>query len=150
MDDQRAAAPLAVGPEKLQSVDPRHPDVTEDEVEGLGERPVERPSPVVLRRDLVARIPQQQPQGLTQSGLVVNDAGQSGQPRVDNNAGSAGHGWIYLPYASLLDGGTFVATADSNSYQLPTDWQQNKVTSQGVTSFSQRFRVSSKSTRAAS
>jgi uncharacterized repeat protein (TIGR01451 family) len=65
----------------------------------------------------------------------LNDVGQSGQPRVDNNPGSPGHGWIYYPYAAFRGGGTWVATARSADYVDPTKWHATQVTPNAVDSF---------------
>jgi uncharacterized repeat protein (TIGR01451 family) len=74
-----------------------------------------------------APIPQPVPQ--------LNNVGQSGQLRVDNNASSPGHGWIYQPHVGVTPGGTFVATAASADYALPTNWQDNQVSASAATSF---------------
>lgn len=65
----------------------------------------------------------------------LSDAGQTGQPKVDNNPSSPGHGWIYYPYAAFRGGGTWVATAPSASYALPTSWHTTQVTPNVVDSF---------------
>jgi hypothetical protein len=78
---------------------------------------------------------------LPQSGPQITNAGQTGQPRVDNNPSSPGHGWIYYPYRDFLDqqpvlqGGTSVATARSDGYQLATNWHSSVVTANGANSF---------------
>jgi uncharacterized repeat protein (TIGR01451 family) len=72
---------------------------------------------------------------LPQPAPQLQNVGQSGQIRVDNNAGSPGHGWIYWPHTGFSPGGTFVATAASSAYTLPTDWHDNPVTSAGSTTF---------------
>jgi uncharacterized repeat protein (TIGR01451 family) len=74
-----------------------------------------------------APVPQPVPQ--------LNNVGQSGQTRVDNNASSPGHGWIYQPHVGVTPGGTFVATAASADYALPTSWQDNQVSASAATSF---------------
>ena len=65
----------------------------------------------------------------------LQNVGQSGQIRVDNNAASPGHGWLYWPHTGVTPGGTLIATASSSSYALPTDWQDNPVTSSSSTTF---------------
>ncbi len=66
----------------------------------------------------------------------LNNVAQSGQLRVDNNPASPGHGWIYQPYiGSAQGGGTWVATAPSAGYALPTSWHPSRVTSSSTTSF---------------
>jgi hypothetical protein len=66
----------------------------------------------------------------------LTNVAQSGQPRVDNNPGSPGHGWIYQPYiGSAQGGGTWVATAPSARYALPTEWHPSRVTASSTTSF---------------
>jgi uncharacterized repeat protein (TIGR01451 family) len=70
-----------------------------------------------------------------QAAPQLTDAGQTGQPRVDNNPSSPGHGWVYYPYAAFRGGGTWVATAPSNGYALPTNWHTKKVTENAVGSF---------------
>nr|MBA2381150.1 DUF11 domain-containing protein [Chloroflexota bacterium] len=72
-------------------------------------------------------IPQPAPQ--------LQNIGQSGQIRVDNNAASPGHGWIYWPHNGFTPGGTFMATASSSAFVLPTDWQDNPVSGAGASSF---------------
>lgn len=72
---------------------------------------------------------------LPQPAPQLNDAGQTGQPRVDNNPSSPGHGWIYYPYAAFRGGGTWVATAPSSGYADPTKWHLTKVTPNAVDSF---------------
>jgi uncharacterized repeat protein (TIGR01451 family) len=74
-----------------------------------------------------APVPQPVPQ--------LNNVGQSGQVRVDNNPSSPGHGWIYQPHVGFSPGGTFVGTAASNGYALPTNWQDNPVSASSATSF---------------
>src|ERR687887_516682 len=65
----------------------------------------------------------------------LSNAGQTGQPRVDNNPGSPGHGWIYYPFAAFRGGGTWVATAKSDEYADPTKWHTAEVTPNAVDSF---------------
>jgi hypothetical protein len=81
-------------------------------------------------------------QGITANGVAipqpapqVTNVAQSGQPRVDNNPASPGHGWIYHPFINFLGGGTSVATAKSSSYLLPTDWHVSKASQTAATSF---------------
>ena len=81
-------------------------------------------------------------QGITENGVAipqpapqVTNVAQSGQPRVDNNPGSPGHGWIYHPFINFLGGGNSVATAKSSSFQLPTDWNVTKASQTAATSF---------------
>jgi uncharacterized repeat protein (TIGR01451 family) len=87
-------------------------------------------------------VPQQYIQAIDASGVPIpqpvgqlTNVGQSGQLRVDNNATSPGHGWIYQPHAGFDPGGTFVATGPSNGYALPTNWQDNQVSGGSTTSF---------------
>jgi uncharacterized repeat protein (TIGR01451 family) len=65
----------------------------------------------------------------------LQNVGQSGQLRVDNNPASHGHGWIYQPHNGVAPGGLFVATGPSDGYALPTNWQDNAVAGAGATSF---------------
>src|ERR671930_659306 len=65
----------------------------------------------------------------------LNNAGQTGQPRVDNNPSSPGHGWIYYPYAAFRGGGTWIATAKGDDYADPTKWPAAEVTPTAVDSF---------------
>src|SRR5205085_8002859 len=39
---------------------------------------------------------------LPQTGPQLIDVGQSGQPKVDNNPTSPGHGWIYYPFRNFI------------------------------------------------
>jgi uncharacterized repeat protein (TIGR01451 family) len=86
--------------------------------------------------------PQHYIQAIEPNGLPVpqpvpqlQNVGQSGQLRVDNNAASPGHGWIYQPHNGFTPGGLFVATGPSDGYALPTNWQDNQVSGAGATSF---------------
>jgi uncharacterized repeat protein (TIGR01451 family) len=86
--------------------------------------------------------PQHYIQAIDATGLPIaqpvpqlNNVGQSGQLRVDNNAASPGHGWIYQPHVGVTPGGTLVATAASADYALPTNWQDNPVSASAATSF---------------
>jgi uncharacterized repeat protein (TIGR01451 family) len=72
---------------------------------------------------------------IVQPAPQLQNVGQSGQIRVDNNAASPGHGWIYWPHVGFTPGGTFVATASSSAFTLPTDWQDNAVTGASSTTF---------------
>ncbi|MEA2518520.1 MAG: hypothetical protein QOF49_600, partial [Chloroflexota bacterium] len=72
---------------------------------------------------------------LPQPAPQLQNIGQSGQIRLDNNAASPGHGWIYWPHRGFSPDGTFVATASSAAFALPTDWQDNQVAAAGATSF---------------
>ncbi len=66
----------------------------------------------------------------------LTNTGQTGQPRVDNNASSKGHGWIYYPYRGYVQqAGTFVATAPSSSYFDPRAWHPNLVSPNSSDSF---------------
>jgi uncharacterized repeat protein (TIGR01451 family) len=65
----------------------------------------------------------------------LQNVGQSGQVRVDNNAASPGHGWIYWPHTGVTPGGTLVATASSGAYTLPSDWGDVAVTGSSSTTF---------------
>lgn len=82
--------------------------------------------------------------GITSDGVVLPQATpqipevvQSGQSRVDNNATSPGHQYIYLPYRCL--DGTCVDTVDGPNYVLPEGtpggWQKAVVTTDTATSF---------------
>jgi len=86
--------------------------------------------------------PQHYIQAIDPSGLPIaqpvpqlQNVGQSGQLRVDNNAASPGHGWIYQPHNGFTPGGLFVATGPSAGYALPTNWGDNQVSGAGATSF---------------
>jgi hypothetical protein len=75
------------------------------------------------------------PQPVTQIQFVS----QSGQMRVDTTDGP-GHGWIYQPYRSFLghplgDSHYIVSTAPASGYQLPTNWQDNLVSTDNPTIF---------------
>jgi hypothetical protein len=76
---------------------------------------------------------------LPQAGPQIENAGQTGQPRVDNNPTSPGYGWIYYPFREYVlptfPSGTAVATAPSSSYQLATSWHPSLVTPDGANSF---------------
>ena len=77
---------------------------------------------------------------VSQAGPQITNAGQTGQPRVDNNPSSPGYGWIYYPYrdfigAGPLQAGTSVATAPSTGYQLVSNWHTHVVTGDGANSF---------------
>jgi hypothetical protein len=79
-------------------------------------------------------------QAIDQSGIVLPQPApqiplvvQSGQSRVDNNAASPGHGFIYLPYACL--DGTCMGAAASADYATAAGWTSAVVTSDTVTSF---------------
>lgn len=81
-------------------------------------------------------------QGVDSTGLPIaqpvpqlTNVAQSGQPRIDNNAASPGHGWIYYPHAGFSPGGTWVATARVADYDDPAGWQDNQATAADVTSF---------------
>lgn len=65
----------------------------------------------------------------------LNDAGQTGQPKVDNNPNSPGHGWIYYPFRGFLNAGGYVATAAGASYFDPLSWKSNLVAGTAATSF---------------
>jgi uncharacterized repeat protein (TIGR01451 family) len=65
----------------------------------------------------------------------LQNVGQSGQIRVDNNAASPGHGWLYWPHTGVTPGGTLIATASSGAFTLPTDWGDNPVTGASSTTF---------------
>jgi uncharacterized repeat protein (TIGR01451 family) len=87
-------------------------------------------------------VPQQYIQAIDASGAPIpqpvgqlTNVGQSGQLRVDNNASSPGHGWIYQPHVGVAPGGTFVGTGPSDGYALPTNWQDNQVSGGSTTSF---------------
>jgi uncharacterized repeat protein (TIGR01451 family) len=87
-------------------------------------------------------VPQQYIQAIDSSGIPIpqlvgqlTNVGQSGQLRVDNNASSPGHGWIYQPHVGVAPGGTFVGTGPSDGYALPTNWQDNQVSGGSTTSF---------------
>lgn len=87
-------------------------------------------------------VPQQYIQAIDASGAPIpqpvgqlTNVGQSGQLRVDNNATSPGHGWIYQPHVGVSPGGTFVGTGPSDGYALPTNWQDNQVSGGSTTSF---------------
>ena len=87
-------------------------------------------------------VPQQYIQAIDASGAPIpqpvgqlTNVGQSGQLRVDNNASSPGHGWIYQPHVGFSPGGTFVGTGPSDGYALPTNWHDNQVSSGSTTSF---------------
>ena len=85
-------------------------------------------------------------QGITNAGTPVPQpvtqlqfVSQSGQLRVDNTDGP-GHGWIYQPYRSfsghpLGASHYIVGTASASGYQLPTSWQDNKVSDDNPTIF---------------
>ncbi|HUQ43029.1 MAG TPA: DUF11 domain-containing protein [Candidatus Limnocylindria bacterium] len=86
--------------------------------------------------------PQHYIQAIDATGLPVaqpvaqlRNVGQSGQLRVDNNASSPGHGWIYQPHNGFSPGGTFVATGPSNGYALPEKWEDNQVSGGAASSF---------------
>jgi uncharacterized repeat protein (TIGR01451 family) len=81
-------------------------------------------------------------QGVDSTGLPIaqpvpqlTNVAQSGQPRIDNNLGSPGHGWIYYPHAGLSPGGTWVATARVVDYADGANWVDNRATGADVTSF---------------
>lgn len=81
-------------------------------------------------------------QGVDSTGLPIAQAspqltnvGQSGQPRIDNNLDSPGHGWIYYPHAGFSPGGTWVATARVADYADAEGWADNQATGADVTSF---------------
>jgi uncharacterized repeat protein (TIGR01451 family) len=65
----------------------------------------------------------------------LTNVAQSGQPRVDNNLNSPGHGWMYYPHAGFSPGGTWVATARVADYAGAAGWQDNQATGADVTSF---------------
>src|SRR2546427_9340471 len=71
-DHEASAATLFVGSRERQAIHLRHADVAQDQVERLGERPLQSPPAVPLGRHLVARVDEQQPEGLAQPGLVVD------------------------------------------------------------------------------
>ena len=75
--------------------------------------------------------------GLPQPQLTpqLTNVGQSGQPRIDNNVDSPGHGWIYYPHAGFSPGGTWVATARVADYATADGWRDNQATGADVTSF---------------
>lgn len=72
---------------------------------------------------------------LPQATPQLTNVGQTGQPKVDDNPGSPGHGWIYYPFRPFQGGGTSVATAPSSGYQLPTNWHVTQVTPNAAASF---------------
>ena len=72
---------------------------------------------------------------LPQPAPQLQNVGQSGQIRVDNNAGSPGHGWLYWPHTGVTPGGTLIATASSAAFALPTDWSDTVVTGASSTTF---------------
>ena len=73
-------------------------------------------------------VPQPAPQ-------LVNVA-QSGQPKVDNNPNSPGHGWIYYPFNGyVLGSGVHVATAPSSGYADPRSWTVHLASAAAATSF---------------
>jgi uncharacterized repeat protein (TIGR01451 family) len=81
-------------------------------------------------------------QGIDSTGLPIaqpvpqlTNVAQSGQPRIDNNLGSPGHGWIYYPHAGFSPGGTWVATARVADYADSAGWVDNDATEADVTSF---------------
>ena len=81
-------------------------------------------------------------QGVDSTGLPIAQAvpqltnvAQSGQPRIDNNLDSPGHGWIYYPHAGFSPGGTWVATARVADYASADGWVDNLATAADVTSF---------------
>ncbi len=87
-------------------------------------------------------VPQQYIQAIDQTGAPIpqpvgqlTNVAQSGQLRVDNNASSPGHGWIYQPHIGFSPGGTYVGTAHSSGYANPLSWQDNKVSGGTTTSF---------------
>jgi uncharacterized repeat protein (TIGR01451 family) len=72
---------------------------------------------------------------LPQATPQLTNTGQTGQPKVDNNPASPGHGWIYYPFRPFQGGGTSVATAPSSGYQLATNWHVSDVTENAAASF---------------
>ncbi|MBA2719763.1 MAG: DUF11 domain-containing protein [Chloroflexi bacterium] len=72
---------------------------------------------------------------IVQPAPQLQNVGQSGQIRVDNNAASPGHGWIYWPHNGFSPSGTFVATAPSSGFALPTSWGDTRVSTASATSF---------------
>ncbi len=81
-------------------------------------------------------------QGVDSTGLPIaqpvpqlTNVAQSGQPRIDNNLDSPGHGWIYYPHAGFSPGGTWVATARVADYDTAEGWVDNQATGADVTSF---------------
>src|SRR2546427_2106335 len=71
-DHEASAATLFVAAQERQAIHLRHADVAQDQVERLGERPLQSPPAVPLGRHLVASVDEQQPEGLAQPGLVVD------------------------------------------------------------------------------
>src|SRR6266540_1061445 len=81
-------------------------------------------------------------QGVDSTGLPIaqpvpqlTNVAQSGQPRIDNNLDSPGHGWIYYPHAGFSPTGTYVATARVADYATAEGWADNQATGADVTSF---------------
>ena len=74
-DHQRRPAALAEFPQKRDAIHLGHADVAEDQIEWLGFRcrALERTLSILLRRDGVTGVGQEQPETLAQAGFIVHD-----------------------------------------------------------------------------
>src|SRR5207253_10972388 len=87
-DHERAAATTLVRPQERQAVQLRHPHIAEDDVEPLLGGPLQGAAAVALGRDLEARVGEQQPERLAETGFVVDyeDAGHGAGKNILNAA----------------------------------------------------------------